>query len=162
MLLKDGGHGVTEESLKFWHANKSKLGLILGLEATFEPLGVDQDDSGVLEYNCRIYGYNGEILLSGCNCGYGGTGPNGTAKILAELGVPIESARTACWHKEVKWDVLANKLTADGEELTFPLAKQRRKEWAEFIDRHNIPQCRAEGLCKTCTTTNECPDFEGK
>jgi hypothetical protein len=137
ILLKDGGHGITEESLRFWHLNKDKLGLIILLEASFEPLGIDMDDLGVLEYNVVIHGYNGDMFLSGCNCGYGGTGPNGTAKILAELGVPIETARQAMWHKKVEFDVLSSRLTVDGEVFDFPLAKQRREEWAKFIDNQS-------------------------
>jgi len=140
MFLKDSGHGITEESLKFWNENKGKIGLPMQLEASFEGLVTeDRTENGItypIEYNVIIHGYHGDILLSGCCCGYGGTGPNGTAKILAELGVPIETARTAMWHKRLTYDILASKLVLDGEEYDFPLAQQRRKEWAEFIGRH--------------------------
>ncbi len=40
-----------------------------------------------------IAGKKGIILLSGCNSGYGGEGPNGTRKILVELGIEPEKAR---------------------------------------------------------------------
>lgn len=90
LLLKDNGHGITEQSLKFWHDNKDKIGDVKTLEASFEPLALDYDDLGMLEYNVEIKGSKGSILLSGCNSGYSGEGPNGTAKILAELGVPLD------------------------------------------------------------------------
>lgn len=137
MELKDDGGGVTRTSLDFWHKNKDKLGLIIGIEASAEALHKEnRTERGLtypIEYNVIIHGYNGDMLLSGCNCGYGGEGPNGTAKILAELGVPIESARTAMLSKHLKFDVLASKLTCDGNDYDFPLAKQRREEWAKFI-----------------------------
>jgi len=114
LCLKDSGHGITEESLKFWHDNKNKIGTPIKLEASFDALVTEnRKKNGItysIEYNCIIHGHNGSILLSGCNCGYGGTGPNGTAKILVELGVPIEAARAVIWHKRLTYDVLASKL----------------------------------------------------
>ncbi len=137
MFLKDDGGGITERSLAFWNQNKGKIGLPISVEASFEGLVTeDRTENGItypVEYNLIIHGYAGDILLSGCNCGYGGTGPNGTAKILAELGIPIETARQAMVHKRLTYDILASKLVLDGEVYDFPLAQQRRAEWAKFI-----------------------------
>jgi hypothetical protein len=108
MLIKDEGHGITEKSLQFWHENKNKIGKIQHLFASFEPLGEAMDELGVLEWNCEIRGTQGSIFLSGCNCGYGGTGPNGTAKILAELGMDLETARGFVQHKRIHYDAILN------------------------------------------------------
>ena len=134
MYLKDDGGGITVRSLEFWNEYKDKVGLVFGLEASVDALHTEnRTENGItypIEYNCIIYGYKADILLSGCNCGYGGEGPNGTAKILAELGVPIESARTAMLHKHLKFDLLAGRLTLDGNETyDFPLASERRELW---------------------------------
>lgn len=114
MYLKDSGHGITEESLKFWQDNKDRIGLPIRLEASFEGLVTeDRTENGItypVEYNCIIHGYKGTILLSGCNCGYGGTGPNGTAKILDELGYPLSQARELMLHKNFEYDVLSGKV----------------------------------------------------
>lgn len=95
-LYKDGGAGVTELSMKFWHTNKNKIGNISGCSVIEQ--GLEEDGA---EYNMAIHGNKGKIYLSGCNCGYGGTGPNGTAKILEELGVSTEIARKAMYHKSI-------------------------------------------------------------
>jgi len=93
MLLKDDGNGVTAESLDFWRANKDKIGPVSFVEV-HDDLHVEQSPEGYpLEYPCAIYGADGVIYLSGCTCGYGGEGPNGTAKILADVGLPLEEAR---------------------------------------------------------------------
>jgi len=120
MILKDSGGGITRESLEFWNQNKSKIGLPIRLEASFEGLHTEdrKTDSGItypVEYNCVIHGYLGDILLSGCNCGYGGEGPNGTARILAELGLPLEQARSIMWHKNFEYDVLSGKVLFKSE-----------------------------------------------
>lgn len=103
MMLRDSGHGITEQSLQFWHENKDKIGRVEALEASFEPLmiDVDDDETGIFEWNVEIRGSGGSIFLSGCNCGYGGEGPNGTATILAELGVPIDEARRLMCQKHI-------------------------------------------------------------
>lgn len=112
MYLKDSGHGITEESLKFWHENKNRIGIVTHVEVSFEPLFRERANDGDydLEYNMMIFGHDGCIMLSGCTCGYGGTGPNGTAKILAELGLPIEVARKAMLHKTIHYDAFLNTL----------------------------------------------------
>ena len=107
MYLRDNGYGVTDDSLKFWKEHKNSIGKITHVEVRFEPLFIDTDrDNIASEYNFVAFGYEGAIFLSGCNCGYGGTGPNGTAKILAELGLPIEKARKAMVQKTIHYDAL--------------------------------------------------------
>ena len=106
IVLKDGGHGITEESLRFWNENKNKIGVVKFAAVTEMPLYTEKAPDGdyKLEYNMAIHGKSGSIYLSGCNCGYGGTGPHGTAKILAELGLPIEEARQATLYKTVYYN----------------------------------------------------------
>ena len=114
MNYYDDGGGITVRSLEFWHENKHRIGEVLSLEASLEPLRTADgelrttmtDLTGFEEWNVEIKGENGSIFLSGCNCGYGGEGPNGTAKILAELGLPIEKARKAMVQKIIHYDAL--------------------------------------------------------
>lgn len=116
MFLKDSGHGITKESLRFWLENRNKIGVITCLEASYEPLFVEQVQASAgftypLEYNVIVSGSNGAIILSGCNCGYGGEGPNGTAQILAELGLPIEKARVITYQKRFEYNIINRKIT---------------------------------------------------
>lgn len=47
-----------------------------------------------------------EIWLSGCNCGYGGAGPNGSIRILKKIGVPSELLENVYYHNILHyyWD----------------------------------------------------------
>jgi len=87
MIIKDGGHGITQKSLALWNARKKDIGKVTSVKSFFENI----DETG---HNTVITGEKGEMWLSGCNCGYGGEGPNGTREILVELGVDDETART--------------------------------------------------------------------
>lgn len=108
MYLKDKGGGITVESLKFWNENKNSIGKVTHVEVSADGLFFeDRTENGItypVEYNFLAFGSQGAILLSGCNCGYGGEGPNGTAKILAELGLPMEVARQAMYWKTIHYD----------------------------------------------------------
>jgi len=88
-IFKDDGHGVTDLSLKFFREVKGNIGTIIEAEASQEPLRTERDKDGYLtEYNLILADSEGnEIWLSGCNCGYGGTGPHGTFEILKEVGL---------------------------------------------------------------------------
>lgn len=77
-LYKDRGARVTQLSLKYFEKNKNKLGKIWKIEVGFEPIR----KTAKRNYNMVLKGTKGEMWLSGCNCGYGGEGPHGTAKIL--------------------------------------------------------------------------------
>ena len=81
MDYKDEGHGITAKSLEFWDQHKPLIGEVTHVGGSFKPLEPNT------EYTLIIYGLHGTILLSGCNCGYNGEGPNGTRKILEELGI---------------------------------------------------------------------------
>ncbi len=110
MYLKDDGGGITRESLEFWNQHKGDIGKILTVDVSDEGLHTEdrKSESGItypVEYNTLITGTQGTILLSGCNCGYGGEGPNGTAKILAELGLTLTQARAIMWQKRIHFDV---------------------------------------------------------
>lgn len=137
MILKDKGHGITEQSLDFWHANKHRIGKIEHIVVTAEPLLVEQrTEKGIsypAEYNFIAKGTEGSLYLSGCNCGYGGTGPNGTAKILADLGLPLVAARKAMRAKRIGFILETDTLQLDGKEYEFPLSELRR-ETMEFED----------------------------
>ena len=91
----DGGHGVTEESIKYFKTLRGKLGEII-------QINLDSDREYVMEINCSV----GIVLLSGCNCGYGGTGPHGTLKILEMIGLDSEDYRQKIFsHDHVKIDL---------------------------------------------------------
>jgi len=96
MDYKDDGCGITVESLEFWDQHKPLIGEVTRIACSFRPLRVDVKlHNGYiipLEYNLKIFGTRGTILLSGCSCGYGGEGPNGTRRILEELGVDHDRA----------------------------------------------------------------------
>lgn len=98
--LKDNGYGVTVKSLEFWDDNKLRIGKIKTLEASKALIFscFEHTLNGFLvskEYTVKIVGEKGVIYLSGCNSGYGGEGPNGTRKILEDLGVNSDIARIA-------------------------------------------------------------------
>jgi hypothetical protein len=91
---KDDGGGITERSLAFWRYNIDNIGHApFIIEASYEPVAWDYLDNVMIEYNLSIAGSKGCVLLSGCNCGYGGEGPNGTRQILEYYGVSPEQAR---------------------------------------------------------------------
>lgn len=48
-----------------------------------------------------------EIWLTSCNCGYGGTGPNGSKRILEKIGVPATLSENVYYHDILHffWDV---------------------------------------------------------
>ena len=74
-VYSDKGYGVTEESIQYLETLKGKLGSIRNIN-------IDQRREMSMEIVCE----GGLVLLSGCNCGYGGTGPHGSIKVLKILG----------------------------------------------------------------------------
>lgn len=108
--LRDNGAGITVESLKFWNENKDRIGKITHVEVSFESLlSEEREENGITyptEYNFIAFGSNGAVLLSGCNSGYFGEGPHGTAKILVELGLDKEIAKKIIGQKTIHYDVL--------------------------------------------------------
>ena len=115
MYLRDNGGGITRESLEFWNKNKNSIGKVTHVEVSAEGLYLEDrtGENGItypVEYNFIAFGECGAILLSGCNCGYGGEGPNGTAKILAELGLTLEEARKAMYRKNIHYDVIRGEM----------------------------------------------------
>jgi hypothetical protein len=103
MIYQDEGYGITDISMKVWNQHKGDIGRILSVHG--QPETPDEPN-----YTLIITGSKGEIKLSGCNCGYGGTGPNGTRKILEELGVDLDKARQLMYSKEFIYN-LAEKET---------------------------------------------------
>ena len=78
----DKGYGVTEESIKFFKSLRGKIGQI-------NQINIDSNREFDMELQCSA----GTVLLSGVTCGYGGTGPHGTLKILEMLGLDSEEYR---------------------------------------------------------------------
>jgi len=75
-ILHDEGHGITQRSLEYLEA-------YLDIVKAMKPYEViiDFGRTFSLEIKCE----RGVVLLSGCNCGYGGTGPHGSVKALEML-----------------------------------------------------------------------------
>ena len=78
----DKGYGVTEESIKYFKKLRGKLGQI-------NQINLDSNREFDMEIQCSA----GTVLLSGVTCGYGGTGPHGTLKILEMIGLDSEDYR---------------------------------------------------------------------
>ena len=78
-VWQDGGHGITNKSLRYFDSLKGKLGAI-------HKIHIDGDRQMSME----IEAINGVVLLSGVNCGYGGEGPHGTLTILEKLGIDTD------------------------------------------------------------------------
>jgi len=114
VYLKDNGHGITDDSLKFWKEHKNSIGKVTHVEVAEEGLLLeDRTENGItypIEYNFVAFGRNGAIFLSGCNCGYLGTGPHGTAKILVELGLDKNKAERVIGQKTIHYDALVNEV----------------------------------------------------
>ena len=77
--ILDDESGSTQESLQYWERNRVKLGNIQKARCQKE---------GHLE----VEGSLGVMQLRGLTCGYGGQGPQGTAEVLRDIGVPAEEA----------------------------------------------------------------------
>ena len=75
-VWQDGGHGITSKSLRYFDSLKGKLGRI-------DDVHIDKRRTMSMEITCE----RGVVLLSGCNCGYGGEGPHGSIEILKKMGV---------------------------------------------------------------------------
>jgi hypothetical protein len=89
-VFKDDGGGVTEISLKYFaQVSKRVCGRFVRAEASFDPLVSELGRDGFRhEYNLILVDDCGnQVWLSGCNCGYGGTGPWGTFEVLKQAGI---------------------------------------------------------------------------
>ena len=105
-VYTDDGSGVTKKSLEVWKSCKGKLGSIYHIVVNGTPT------SNGRVFCTEIFAENGFVLLSGCNCGYYGTGPSGTSSIFDDLGIPCEehimTSDTIVWNerqsqKQVIW-----------------------------------------------------------
>ena len=74
-IFHDEGFGATQSSIKYFESLKGMLGQIIEINV-----------SGNRHFTFELQCSAGFVLLSGCNCGYGGTGPHGTVQILQLLG----------------------------------------------------------------------------
>ena len=101
-IYHDEGAGVTQMSVEYFTKLKGKLGRIYDIR-------VDSDR----EFSTEIFCDAGYVLLSGTNCGYGGTGPHGTVELLTMMGFKSEmferkifenqSVRIDCRSKFIYW-----------------------------------------------------------
>lgn len=73
--------GFTRGSLDYWAAHKGELGNI-------QKARCGGQGGKILE----IEGTEGVMRLTGCTCGYGGEGPQGTAEVLKDIGVSHQDA----------------------------------------------------------------------
>ena len=76
VVIHDGGEGITIESLQFFKDHARQIGRVFEINLNHNAL-----------FHMEIIGTEGIILLSGCNCGYRGEGPHGSAAILKRLGI---------------------------------------------------------------------------
>lgn len=90
IVLHDSGGGVTQESLEFFQRNYRRIGEI-------RAVNIDQHR----DFSMEIVGVDGIMLLSGCNCGYGGEGPHGSVAILETLKVLNEETRSLVFSSSV-------------------------------------------------------------
>lgn len=77
-VYHDDADGVTELSLEYFDSMQGKLGEVLDIF-------INQERTFAMEINTP----RSTLLLSGVNCGYGGTGPHGSLKILKRLGLKV-------------------------------------------------------------------------
>jgi len=73
-ILHDNGYGITETSIQFFNKHRKLIGKVIRVSINKERV-----------FAMEISGSNGVILLSGCTCGYGGTGPHGSIRILKSI-----------------------------------------------------------------------------
>lgn len=129
LVLKDGGHGVTKKSLEFWSFNRSRIGKITHIEVSREALRQDdkkyEDITYKVDYTLIAHGEKGEIWLSGCNCGYSGEGPNGTARILAEFGFPLDRGRLIMLYKRIDFRPEKGEVLLDGVAGVWEALKEK-------------------------------------
>jgi len=89
-LRADNGHGVTRQSLDYWKdvAPVVKEDSVRRIVVSNRDLG---PEDGVTRpgYTMKIEANGYKVLLSGCNCGYGGEGPHGSLKVLEDIGVHV-------------------------------------------------------------------------
>jgi len=80
-VIHDGGLQPTERSIDFFRKHRKKLGRILRVVV---------DGRIDTTFHMEIVGTKATMLLSGCTCGYRGTGPHGTVEILKLAGVEFD------------------------------------------------------------------------
>jgi hypothetical protein len=99
---------TTESSLDYWQENKKRLGPVTAVSC-------DASEGNI--GHLRIAGKNSDFELGGCTCGYGGEGPQGTAKILQDLGLSEKEAWALAQSNKflIYFDESGLKFKLDGE-----------------------------------------------
>lgn len=94
--------GITSRSLEFYEKHKYELGDIYRITIYANDIDAIHDNNyeqAAENYGDKLFrldvpsmiikGKKNEMWLGGCNCGYYGTGPLGTIKILESLGIKL-------------------------------------------------------------------------
>lgn len=112
------GHGITKQCVRYFEKKiKYRSQEIASIRIyfneyeslldgyfTFEEKYVDNQLIYVTSPNFVIeFNNNEEIWLDGCNCGYGGTGPHGSAEILEMIGIEKELINKLFYHRAVSY-----------------------------------------------------------
>lgn len=115
--------GTTSEALEAWDHYKENLGEVRAVLVTrsgIEGLPVAED----LLASFLALGSTGTALaLSGTNCGYGGEGPHGSARILRELGVSDALVDFVFRHRRLRFELLEDRWIVEVDDPEGKLKK---------------------------------------
>lgn len=109
--------GSTFESIDYFKKNRKYLGEIVASYSYFDEVDACLDNfflpSKTMQYGEILWldipglvlvdSKGKQMWLSGCNCGYGGTGPHGTAEILKLCGFQDKDIQNVFHHRVVKF-----------------------------------------------------------
>ncbi len=105
--------GVTVRALASWDRYKEELGKVTEIWLAFEGI----PDLPVAEHDLARFlaiGATGSgLALSGVNCGYGGEGPHGAARILEEVGMGKPLVDLVFSHRELHFVYLEDRWAAE-------------------------------------------------
>ncbi|BAU28240.1 helix-turn-helix protein [Aneurinibacillus soli] len=108
--------GSTYDSIDFFRENRHKLGQIVHAYAFFNPIDAAIHNFYVPSQHFKrgvflnietphlvlVDTEGNEMWISGCNCGYGGTGPHGSQTVLQECGFPQKEIDNIFRYRVVK------------------------------------------------------------
>lgn len=103
-LINNKDFGSTNSDMNFFEKNSQNITPIKKITVYFDYENFFLTDYDV-EFGTKFVaeGWNGnQIHLTGLNCGYGGTAPSGTEKILIDLGMDRKCADRIKFYPEIK------------------------------------------------------------